>query len=96
MAEFKTKLVEVSSAAAKGSSFDFFVITGSTEQPIVTVAGNKFYPHVRDIYARYYYYQNLHHGVHIVVNFEEEDRGEGFAVIIAQPGMVGDYTVIPM
>ncbi|MDA2247572.1 hypothetical protein BTO25_03885 [Bacillus sp. MB366] len=96
MEEFKTKRVEVSSAAAKGSSLDFFVVTGSTKDPIVTVADNKFYPHVRDIYARYHYYQNLHHGVRIAVNFEEEARGEGFAVTIAQPGMVGDYTVIPM
>ncbi|MDA2478322.1 hypothetical protein ACS2TZ_26120 [Bacillus cereus group sp. Bce025] len=94
MAEFEAVRVEADNTSAIGNNLEFFVITGSMEAPIVCLADNNGYPHVRDIYARQREHSG-HHGVHVSVRFEGPAQGNALAVNIAQPGMTGDYTVIP-
>ncbi|MBA5716308.1 hypothetical protein DT035_16065 [Bacillus subtilis] len=94
---FQSVRVEINDAAARGDNFEFLVVTGSMHPPIVCLADNNGFPYVRDIYARA---SDKHHGkqgVHVSVRFEAPPvGGAGFALNLAQPGMEGDFTVIPL
>ena len=95
MAEFKTVRIVVNNSSAVGHNLDFFIITGSDETPIACLGDNNGYPSVRDFYARQHVYQT-HKGVHVTINLEGPASGNEFAINIAQPGMSGDFTVIPL
>lgn len=101
MPEFESARISVPNAAIRGNEFEFLVVTNSMKAPIVTLADNTGYPHVRDFYARE---SDKHHnriGVHVHIRFEGPLDGEhGFAINVAQPGMTpgpeNDYLVIPL
>ncbi|MCY8918029.1 hypothetical protein MOE20_01190 [Bacillus atrophaeus] len=104
MPEFVSKRINVDDASARGDNFEFLVVTHSMEAPIVTLADNSNYPHVRDVYARQ---TDEHHdvqGVHVSVRFESPPagKGTGFSINLAQPGMRPscedgkNYLVIPL
>ncbi|MEJ9122626.1 hypothetical protein P4I92_02630 [Bacillus cereus] len=95
MPEFKTVRVDADNASAQGNNLEFLVVTGSMEIPIVSLGDNNGFPFVRDVYARPKQHSG-HQGVHVSVRFESAASGNGLAVNIAQPGMTGDFTVIPL
>ena len=90
-----TVRVEANQASAQGENLEFFVVTGSLEPPIVSLADNNGFPWVRDLYARQTVFQERW-GVHVSVRFEEAAVGNVLAVNIFQPGMQGDFPVIPL
>lgn len=91
----ETVRVVATNSAAGRDALDFFVVTGSTQPPIVSLADNNGFPYVRDLYARGKEHQSLS-GVHVTVRFDGDASGTGLAVNVAQPDMTGDYTVIPL
>ena len=91
----ESKRVEATMSSARGNNLEFFVVTGSQEPPIVSLADNSGFPFVRDLYARPRVHQNKK-GVHVSVRFESTANGMGLSVNLSQPEMTGDYTVIPL
>lgn len=92
---FKSVRINVDNASSSGRNLDFFVSTGSLQHPIVCLADNNGYPHIRDLYARPIEH-NGKQGVHVTVICEDNADGNGLALNLAQPDMIGDYTVIPL
>lgn len=92
---FQSVRVSAGNSSAQGNNLEFFVVTGSVTAPIVCLADNNGFPFVRDIYARPLQHQGKQ-GVHISVRFEQPAQGNALAVNLSQPGMMGDYTVIPL
>lgn len=93
---FSTRRVQFNAAGTSGNNLEVFIITNSLEAPIVTLADNDAYPHVRDYYARAETRQGFK-GIHLSIRFEASPaNGKGFAVNIAQPGMNGNFAVIPL
>ncbi|MGH1274454.1 hypothetical protein ACQVWA_13480 [Bacillus cereus] len=95
MPEFRTVAVGVDEVIDRGSSeIFFFVVTGSDKPPIVCLRHTTV-PHVRDIYARQATHEH-HLGVEVHIRLEEPVQEGGISINLAQPGMTGDYTVIPL
>lgn len=92
---FQSVRVHAGNSSARGKTLSFFVVTGSMAAPIVCLADNDGFPFVRDVYARPREHAGKQ-GVHIDVRFEQPAQGNGMAVNLSQPGMMGDYTVIPL
>lgn len=90
-----TKRIEANDNSSTGDNLEFFIVTGSLEPPIVCLADNNGYPFVRDLYARQREYSGKK-GVHVSVRFESKAHGITLAINLGQPGMAGDYTVIPL
>ena len=89
--------ITVGTECVSGGSLDFFVQTGSLEDPLVTIADNNGFPLQCTLYARPCTTQSLH-GIHVSVIFQGSPPtgpGPGFAVNIWQPSMKGPHTVIP-
>ncbi|MFT9371897.1 hypothetical protein [Paenibacillus polymyxa] len=93
---FSTRRIQFDAASASDNNLNVFIITNSLEAPIVCLADNNGFPHVRDFYARARTYQG-YNGVHLTIRFESSPaNGRGFAVNIAQPGMNGNFSVFPL
>ena len=76
---------EVDQRFVNGNQLDFFLPTGVTTPPIVTLADNDGFPFVQDIYARSRDFGHVK-GIHITVRFESASRGPGrLALNVYQP-----------
>ncbi|WP_303984806.1 hypothetical protein [Niallia circulans] len=94
---FQSIRLDVNDAAARGNNFEFLVVTGSMHPPIVCLGDNSGFPYVRDLYARASDKHQGKQGVHVSVRFESPPTGDAvLAINLAQPGMVGDFAVIPL
>ncbi|WP_305960643.1 hypothetical protein [Bacillus safensis] len=94
-ATFTTRRITLDSSGASGNTLLFFIETNSTEAPIVTLADNNGFPSVLDFYAKATRHAGMN-GMQIHIRFDGPARGRGFAINIAQPGMHGDFRVIPL
>jgi hypothetical protein len=83
--------VTVGNECASGNNLEFFVATGSMENPIVCAADNNGFPFVRDLYARPMHHEGQQ-GIHVSVRFEAAAHGNGFAVNVWQSAMTGPFT----
>lgn len=90
----ETKRITVNSSFKQGNNLEFYIVTGSLEEPIICLADNNGFPYVSDIYARAVLHPHGHEGIYVTVRFETEANGNGLAVNISQPNMSGDYSVI--
>lgn len=94
--EFKVVRIQADSTSVRGNKMDFFIHTNTTTEPIVCLADNAGFPSVRDLYAKSYRHSGLN-GARVTIFFESNATGgSGLAVNIAQEGMNGNFTVIPL
>jgi len=91
----KVVRVGAGNEATKGSEMGFFVVTGSREPPIGSLADNSNFPSVKQFYVRDGRH-NEYDGVIVHILFDGPAQGEGVAVNLLQAGATGDYQVIPM
>jgi hypothetical protein len=82
--------------------FAFFIETGSSAQPIVTMADNNALPLLCTVYAHEQDYPGHGHGIKVDILAYWPSNAlyvisdiRGIAVNIDQPGMKGPYTVHP-
>jgi hypothetical protein len=92
----KTIRVEANNSSAKGQELNFFVVTGSQQEPVISPSDNNGFPAIRDFYGRCLRYQGQD-GVHVTVRFDSNAVGNAIAMNIFQPGMTNQpHTVIPL
>jgi hypothetical protein len=93
------KNASIPNSCISGNNLEIFIVTGSLDDPIVTLRENNGYPPVQDFYARPKSYptdDNLK-GIHISIRFNSRPEGGAFILNYAQEGMTPNgHSVIPM
>ena len=72
----------------ESNNLEIFIATGSTSQPIVTMADNNGYPRIVDFYARPAESRGKD-GIHVTIRFDAPARGQELAINVLQEGMKG-------
>ena len=86
--------ITADASSSSGNGMHFFVCTGSDAPPLVCMADNNGFLTVKTLYARGVTSQNIK-GVSVDIYFDAQAQGNAIAINLLQPGMVGDYRVIP-
>ena len=86
--------VTADNASSTGNNLEFFVNTGSGDQPVVCLGDNNGYPAVLDLYARPAIKDGMN-GVNVSVRFTAPANGNGLAVNVYQDNIPGPSNVIP-